>query len=107
MIAKKAYKRNLWFSIVFWILAFLTALSNILGLWQVWHLVGFLSAGFSLIPTFLGIGTFFSISEDPDPQQRKHYYRKNAIVLAITAILALLKVFVFNRWGMGAIFYTE
>ena len=107
MIAKKAYKRNLWFSIVFWILAFLTALSNILGLWEAWHLVGFSAYYFSFIPFFLGIGTFFSISKDPDLQQRKHYYRKNAIVLAITVIVALLNVFVFAEWGMGAIFYTE
>ena len=107
MIAKNAYRRNLWFSIVFWVLAFLTALSNLLGFWTFWHLIGLAAAGYSMFPCFWGIGTFFSISEDEYPQQRKRYYRKNAIILAITLILALLNVFVFCTWGMGAIFYTE
>ena len=105
MRAKKAYTTNLRLSVVFWILAFLTGLFNLLGLWTLWSIIGLLSAGYSLIPTFLGIGIFFSISEDPDPQQRKRYYIKNAIVLALTLILALLNVFVFCTWGLGEMFY--
>ena len=92
--AKKITNVSFILSVILWLLGILTLLSNVLGLWTVWHLAGF---GFifyipvPIIPAILSI-VFSCISKE------KKFIVMNCISIAVSIGFILLTIFVSSTW---------
>lgn len=88
-------KCNIIFSHLLWGLSLLTGICNLLGLWALWHLVGFsclFCIGVTMFINLLTLIYSFITKE-------KEYIVKNIIYLAISVISILLFEFVFTSWN--------
>lgn len=108
---------------ILWALGAAVLLTNILGLWGVWHLTGFGYLFLMLVSLLVSLIVLLDIKTAPEMQAeesppqndviniqpdsrierlsedfRKTYLRKNLIVLAITIAISLFTVFVSATW---------
>ena len=89
---------NLFINLIGWLLAFLTLLFNILGLWQLWNLAGFTWLFYQAIALFtLFFGIMFSFFTDTWKRRIPHLIL-NIIFLIISIIVAIFTVFVSCTW---------
>ena len=89
---------NLFTNLIGWLLAFLTLLFNILGLWQLWLLSAFTWFFSQIIVLYtLFFGIMFSFFTDTWKRRIPHLIL-NIIFLIISIIVAIFTVFVSCTW---------
>ena len=90
---------NLITAFVMWLLALLFGFFNLLGLWKAWHLAGFAWLVCVLPSLVLSVITLIAsfVKEDWEYTKKENVLR-SGIVLAISVAMALLVLFVFQRW---------
>ncbi len=94
---KKLNTANLILTIISGIasLAFLTM--NLLGQWELWHLVGFISYPIVLINALLTLINFQTCRHSAQPEAQK-YVRRSRVLMILAVVLTILELFVFSTW---------
>ena len=95
---KKLTTTNYIASAILWCLGLLVLLFNLLGLWDAWVLVGLIFHFVVLVPLVIAIVALSKSVKLTDAAQKKACTLHNGIVLAISAVMSALTLFVFSTW---------
>ena len=95
---KKMTIANRIIAAVSWLLCLGVLVLNLLGCWDLWHLIGFLSYPCALVSVGFALIVFLKSKGLQDTATKQKYVRHNGIVLTICGIMTVLDVFVFATW---------
>ena len=95
---KKMTIANRIVAVVSWFLCLGVLVLNLLGCWDLWHLIGFLSYPCAIASVLLSLIVFLKSREQPDTSAKEKYVRYNGVILIISIIMTMLDLFVFATW---------
>lgn len=85
-------------SSVLWLLAALVLLFNLLGLWDIWHWVGFIYYAYMVFPLGLSLAAYQKSKIIEDADQRKKYIRLNRTAWVTSIVVTVLNLLIFSTW---------
>lgn len=85
-------------SSILWLNALLVLLFNLLGLWDAWHLAGFIYLAYMLLPLGLSLAAYMTSKNIADAAIKKKYVHRNTVVMVISIVVTALYLFVFSTW---------
>ena len=99
----KGLRRANWiFASVTWGLAAFSALSNLFAWEPAWYLSCMIWASLAPLSVIISFSTLFAVFFEDDPVEKKACIRSSVMVIAVSALVAALMIFVFSKWfGFG------
>jgi len=83
---------------ILWLLGILVMVFNLLDLWIPWNMAILASYLYMPVPIAASAAAMVLSARQDEEEERKYWLRRNGIVLAVSAVVTVLTVYVFSIW---------
>ena len=83
---------------ILWALGILVLAFNLLGFETAWNLAILAGYLYMPVPIAAAVAALAVSARDDDEEERKYWLTRNGVILAVSAVVVILTVYVFSIW---------